>query len=109
MADRSRLSCAGLTVLTVILVVVYAYAASGPLRTITSTVSDTTGYLGLTAWILDGRAADMHEVPWRCRSDSSFAFVLHSTRRTPFAHAISLENRFLFHRQHRRSCSATHF
>jgi hypothetical protein len=67
MADRSRLSRAGLTVLTVSLVIVYAYAASGPLRAITSTVSDTTGYLGLTAWILDGRPADMHEVPWRCR------------------------------------------
>ncbi len=48
-------------------IVAYSYAASGPLRAITSTVSDTTGYIGLTAWILDGRPADMHEVPWRCR------------------------------------------
>jgi hypothetical protein len=37
------------------------------LRAMTSTVADTTGYVGLAAWILDGRPADMHEVPWRCR------------------------------------------
>jgi hypothetical protein len=67
MADSSRLQRLGLAVLTAALVALYIYAASGPLRTITSTVSDTTGYLGLTAWILDGRPADMHEVPWRCR------------------------------------------
>ncbi len=56
-----------LSILTAAVVAVYGYAACGPLRAATSTVADTSGYLGLTAWILDGRPSDMHEVPWRCR------------------------------------------
>jgi hypothetical protein len=67
MPDQSRLPRLGLTALSAIVIVTYLYAASGPLRAMTSTVSDTTGYIGLTAWILEGRPADMHEVPWRCR------------------------------------------
>jgi len=67
MANSSRWSRLGLATLSATVIVAYSYAGSGPLRAITSTVSDTTGYIGLTAWILDGRPADMHEVPWRCR------------------------------------------
>jgi hypothetical protein len=67
MAESFRLRRLGLAALTAALVAVSVHAASGPLRAITSTVSDTTGYVGLAAWILDGRPADMHEVPWRCR------------------------------------------
>jgi hypothetical protein len=67
MANWSRRSRLGLAALSAAVIVAYSYAACGPLRAITSTVADTTGYIGLTAWILDGRPADMHEVPWRCR------------------------------------------
>ena len=47
---------------------VYAYAACGSLRVASSTVSDGNCYIGMAAWLLDGRPADMHEVPSMNRS-----------------------------------------
>ncbi len=67
MFTPTRLRMTLLGCLAAAVIVVYAYAACGPLRASTSTVADTSGYLGLTAWLLDGRPVDMHEVPSRCR------------------------------------------
>jgi hypothetical protein len=63
----SRRTQSLLVALALIVLGTYGYAASGPLRTVTSTVSDYASYIGTAGWLIDGRPADLHEIPWRNR------------------------------------------
>ena len=65
--STSRLAQSITVVLSLIVLGAYGYAASGPLRTVTSTVSDYASYLGTAAWLTDGMPSDLHEIPWRNR------------------------------------------
>jgi len=63
----SRRTQSLLVALSLMVLGAYGYAASGPLRTVTSTVSDYASYIGTAGWLIDGRPADLHEIPWRNR------------------------------------------